>query len=175
MFRRFYSPESDPSHKIMRFWFYYSIWFGFSFQSERIYHPEMICVAVYQFRKGISAGPALKIFYMIHRGGRYSLAGLTSGHSPVRGWVYSKKNKSTKCRKKSHKSHFCSTNFAGKVRGFQEKTWFVVFGRYASDNCKIKKIGTADPGPTWGEIFQLWMLFQRSKLKARTPLFTETW
>jgi len=81
----FYSPESDRLHKIMRFWFYYSIWFGFSFQSERICHPEMICVAVYQFRKGISAGPALKIFYMIHRGGRYSLAGLTSGHSSVRG------------------------------------------------------------------------------------------
>ena len=25
MFRRFYSPESDPPHRIMRYWFYYSI------------------------------------------------------------------------------------------------------------------------------------------------------
>ena len=25
LFRRFYSPESDPPHKIMRYWFYYSI------------------------------------------------------------------------------------------------------------------------------------------------------
>jgi len=26
-----YSPESDPPHKIMRYWFYYSIWLGFYF------------------------------------------------------------------------------------------------------------------------------------------------
>jgi len=32
----FYSPESDPLHKIMRYWFYYSIRLGFSFQSDRI-------------------------------------------------------------------------------------------------------------------------------------------
>ena len=25
----FYSPESDPPHKIMRYWLYYSIWLGF--------------------------------------------------------------------------------------------------------------------------------------------------
>jgi len=27
----FYSPESDPPHKTMHYWFYYSIWLGFSF------------------------------------------------------------------------------------------------------------------------------------------------
>jgi len=27
----FYSPESDPPHKIMRYWFYYSIYLCFSF------------------------------------------------------------------------------------------------------------------------------------------------
>ena len=27
----FYSTESDPPHKIMRYWIYYSIWLGFSF------------------------------------------------------------------------------------------------------------------------------------------------
>jgi len=40
----FYSPESDPPHKIMRYWFYYSIWLGFSFQSDRICQLEMICI-----------------------------------------------------------------------------------------------------------------------------------
>ena len=40
----FYSPESDPPHKIMRYWFYYSIWLDFSFQSDRICHIEMICI-----------------------------------------------------------------------------------------------------------------------------------
>jgi len=40
----FYSPESDPPHKIMRYWFYYSIWLGFSFASVRICQVEMICI-----------------------------------------------------------------------------------------------------------------------------------
>ena len=39
----FYSPESDPPHKIMRYWFYYSIWLGFSFAPDRICQVEMIC------------------------------------------------------------------------------------------------------------------------------------
>jgi len=30
-FGNFYSTESDPPHKIMRYWIYYSIWLGFSF------------------------------------------------------------------------------------------------------------------------------------------------
>jgi len=40
----FYSPESDPPHKIMRVWFYYSIWLGFSFPPDRICEVEMICI-----------------------------------------------------------------------------------------------------------------------------------
>jgi len=39
----FYSPESDPVHKIMHYWFYYSIRLGFSFLYDRICHKEMIC------------------------------------------------------------------------------------------------------------------------------------
>jgi len=65
----FYSPESDPPHKIMRYWLYYSIWLGFSFPPDLVlwkwYVPQLN-----QFRRGISGGPALKSFYMIHRGGR---------------------------------------------------------------------------------------------------------
>jgi len=37
----FYFPESDPPHKIMRYWFYY--------------------------RRGISGGPVLKYFYMFQK------------------------------------------------------------------------------------------------------------
>jgi hypothetical protein len=40
----FYSPESDPPHKIMRYWFYYSVWLGFSFPPDRICQVEMICI-----------------------------------------------------------------------------------------------------------------------------------
>jgi len=59
----FYSPESDPPHKFMRYWFYYSIWLGFSFPPDRICQVEIgFVLAVYQFRKGISAGPALQYF-----------------------------------------------------------------------------------------------------------------
>ena len=39
-----YSPESDPPHKIMRHWFYYSIWLGFSFPPDRICQIEIICI-----------------------------------------------------------------------------------------------------------------------------------
>ena len=38
----FDSPESDPPHKIMRYWFYDSIWLGFSFPSDRICQVKMI-------------------------------------------------------------------------------------------------------------------------------------
>jgi len=40
----FHSPDSDPPHKIMRYWFYSSIWLGFSFPSDRICQFEMICI-----------------------------------------------------------------------------------------------------------------------------------
>jgi len=40
----FNSPESDPANKIMRQWFYCSMWLGFSFQPDRIRHIEMICI-----------------------------------------------------------------------------------------------------------------------------------
>jgi len=40
----FNSPESDPPHKIMRYWFDYSIWLGFSFRVDRICQIEMICI-----------------------------------------------------------------------------------------------------------------------------------
>jgi len=39
----FYSPESDPPHRIMRYLFYYSIWLGFSFQFDRICLSDRIC------------------------------------------------------------------------------------------------------------------------------------
>ena len=57
----FYFPESDPPHKIMRFWIYYSIWLGFSDLTESVRWKSFV-LAVFQFRKGISAGPALKYF-----------------------------------------------------------------------------------------------------------------
>ena len=38
-----YSPESDPPHKIMRYWIYYSIWLRFSFPTDRICQVEIIC------------------------------------------------------------------------------------------------------------------------------------
>jgi len=40
----FNPPESDPPHKIMRNWFYHSIWLGFSFPPDRICQVEMICI-----------------------------------------------------------------------------------------------------------------------------------
>jgi len=40
----FYPPESDPPHKIMRYWFYYSIWLGFSFSPDRICQSKVICI-----------------------------------------------------------------------------------------------------------------------------------
>jgi len=66
----FYSPESDPPHKIVRYWIYYPIWLGFSFPPDHAGLVEMILPQLYQFRRGISGGPALEYFYMIHRGGR---------------------------------------------------------------------------------------------------------
>ena len=40
----FNSPESDPPHKIMRYWVYYSTQLCFSFPPDRICQVEMICI-----------------------------------------------------------------------------------------------------------------------------------
>ena len=72
MFRRFYSPESDPPHKIMHYWFYYSIWLGFHFHLTESVRWKWFVLAVYQFRKGISAGPALKYLTWFIGAGGYS-------------------------------------------------------------------------------------------------------
>jgi len=61
LFWRYYSPESDPPQKIMRYWFYYSIQLG----GWKWFLPQL-----YQFGRGIWGGPALKYFYMIYMGGR---------------------------------------------------------------------------------------------------------
>jgi len=67
---RFYSQESDPPHKTMRYDVYYSTLLCCWLPPDRNLSGKWFVLAVYQFRKGISAGPALKIFYKIHRGGR---------------------------------------------------------------------------------------------------------
>ena len=70
----FYSPKSDPPHKIMRYWAYYSTQLVFGFPPDRISQVEMICIGVYQFWKGISAGPALKFFaWFIGAGGNMQI------------------------------------------------------------------------------------------------------
>ena len=48
----FCSPESDPPHKIMHYWFYYSIWLGFSFPRDHAGLVEMIRTTVVQVSKG---------------------------------------------------------------------------------------------------------------------------
>ena len=40
----FYAPESDPPHKIMRYWVYYSTQLCFGFPPDRISQVEMICI-----------------------------------------------------------------------------------------------------------------------------------
>jgi len=44
MFRRIYSPEFDPPHKIMRYWVYYSTQLVFGFPPDRICPVKMICI-----------------------------------------------------------------------------------------------------------------------------------
>jgi len=76
----FHSPESDPPHKIMRYWIYYWIWLSFSFRNDRIRQLEMICIG--GVPKGISAGPALKYFTLfIGVGGRDTTGNRTSRES----------------------------------------------------------------------------------------------
>ena len=45
---------------------------GFHFHRTTIVRWKCFVPQLYQFPRGISGGPALKYFYMIHRGGRYS-------------------------------------------------------------------------------------------------------
>ena len=66
----FYSPESDPPHKIMRYWFYYSISWFFHFHLTMLVRWKWFVPQLYHFRRAISGRPALKYFCMIHRVGR---------------------------------------------------------------------------------------------------------
>ena len=60
----FYSPESDPPHKIMRYWVYYSIQLSFGFQPDRICQAEMICIGgVPVFEKAFRRGRPLNILH----------------------------------------------------------------------------------------------------------------
>ena len=52
----FHSPEFDPPHKIMHYWFYYSIWLGFSFPPDHAGLVEMICTTVVPASKGHLGG-----------------------------------------------------------------------------------------------------------------------
>ena len=52
--------ESDPLHKIMRYWF--SISLGFPFPSHTLVLLKCFVPQLYQFRMGISEGPARKYF-----------------------------------------------------------------------------------------------------------------
>jgi len=61
----FYSPESDPPHKIMRYLFYYSIRLGFSFQEDHAGLIQMICTTVVPVWKGISVGQPLRWGWVI--------------------------------------------------------------------------------------------------------------
>ena len=70
LFLGFYCQESDPPHRIMRYLFYYSTQLVFQFHLISMIIRKCFVPQLYQFRRGISGGPALKYFYMIHRGGR---------------------------------------------------------------------------------------------------------
>ena len=52
----FNSPESDPPHKIMRYWFNHSIWLGFSFRYDHARQAEMVCTTVVPVSKGHLGG-----------------------------------------------------------------------------------------------------------------------
>ena len=58
----FYSPASDPPHKIVRYWFYYSIWLCFSFSPDHAGQVEMICTTVVPVSKGHLGGASPPIF-----------------------------------------------------------------------------------------------------------------
>ena len=72
LFWRFYSPESDPLHKIMRYWFYYSIQLGLSFPSDHDGQVEMFCNTVVPAPKGhFGGGQPLNIFTSLIGAGGY--------------------------------------------------------------------------------------------------------
>jgi len=58
----FNSPESDPPHKIMRYWVYYSIWFGFLSPPDHAGLVEIICTTVVPVSKGHLGGASPYIF-----------------------------------------------------------------------------------------------------------------
>ena len=64
LFQGFCSPESDPPHKIMRYWFYYSTHLGFWISTR----PRWYWGCISQQRHLGGAGPW--IFLLIHRVGR---------------------------------------------------------------------------------------------------------
>ena len=66
----FNSQESDPPHKIMRYWIYYSTQLFFGFPPDRIFQMKMICIGGVPVSKRHFGGAGPSIFYMIHRGGR---------------------------------------------------------------------------------------------------------
>ena len=70
LFRRLYSPVSDPPHKIMRYWVYYSTQLSYWFRPDRNLSGDLICFGGAPGLKRLSAGPALKHFtWFIGAGG----------------------------------------------------------------------------------------------------------
>jgi len=68
--------ESDPPHKIMRYWIITQSGWVFDFHLTESVRWKWFVLAVYQFRKGISAGPALKYFTWFIRAGGEPLRSL---------------------------------------------------------------------------------------------------
>jgi len=62
LFRRFYSPESDPPHKILRYWFCYSTQFAFLFPPDQNGRVEMFCTIEVPAPKGHLGGTSPSIF-----------------------------------------------------------------------------------------------------------------
>ena len=58
-----YSPESDPPHKIMRYWVYFSTQLVFGLPPDRICQVEMICIGgVPVLKRHFGGAAALKYF-----------------------------------------------------------------------------------------------------------------
>ena len=61
----FHSPESDPPHKIMPYdLITQSSWYS-HFTTATMVNLNFFVPQLYQIRRGMSGGPALKYFYMI--------------------------------------------------------------------------------------------------------------
>ena len=58
------SPESDPPHKIMRYWVYYSTQLVFGFEHDRICQFEMICIGGVPVLKRHFGRAGPSIFYL---------------------------------------------------------------------------------------------------------------